>query len=230
MRRWEQIIPAVDREIYARGGYGRETAQGKRPGLLLVDITKAFTGSRPLPMAEAIAEFASSCGERAWEALPHIGRLLAQARAAGIPIVYTTAHSAFNQAGIRTTKAVRDYARPGPDPNGFLDTIAPRPEELVLAKAFASAFFGTPLAAYLRHRGVDSILLAGASTSGCVRATAVDAHSHGYGVFPVEECCFDRSEFSHLVNLFEINSRYGTVIGAERALEWLAGLQRDAAN
>src|SRR5581483_1825513 len=104
--------------------------------------------------------------------------------------------SAFNRAGVRTTKAVRDFDVSAFDPNGFLEQIAPRPGELVIRKAFASAFFGTALATFLRKRGIDTILLGGTSTSGCVRATAVDAHSHGFAVFVVEECCFDRSQFS----------------------------------
>jgi maleamate amidohydrolase len=224
VRDWEQIIPPGDREIYRRGGYGRPVPFGKRPGLLLVDITLAFTGSRRLPITQAIEEFPSSCGERAWQALPDITLLLEASRAAGIPIVYTTADAAFNEAGVRTTKAIRNFSRSGFDPNGFVESIAPQSGELILRKAFASAFFGTSLSTYLRRCDVDSILLAGTSTSGCVRATAVDALSHGFPIFPVEQCCFDRSEFSHLVNLFEINSRYGTVIDIGQALKWLERL------
>ena len=227
MRNWEQVIPAADQEIYRRGGYGHPLPFGKRPALLLVDITLAFTGRRPLPIKEAIEEFPSSCGERAWKALPDIRRLLQASRTIGIPIVYTTGDAAFNEAGVRTTKAIRDFSRPDFDPNGFVDAIAPRAGELVLRKASASAFFGTSLSTYLRRCNVDSILLAGTSTSGCVRATAVDAMSHGFPIFPVEQCCFDRSEFSHLVNLFEINSRYGTVIGSSQAMKWLKGLSED---
>jgi len=224
VRDWERIIPEADREIYRRGGYGRPLPFGARPALLLVDITVAFTGSRPLPIAEAIEEFPSSCGERAWKSLPDISRLLETSRAIGVPIVYTTGDATFNDAGVGTTKAIRTYSHSDLDPNGFIDAIAPRTGEVVLRKAFASAFFGTSLSTYLRRCEVDSILLAGTSTSGCVRATSVDALSHGFPIFPVEECCFDRSEFSHRVNLFEINSRYGTVIDVAQALQWLEGL------
>jgi len=221
MRKWQRIIPTLDRDIYRRGGYGRSLTFGKRPALLLVDATLAFTGTRPLSIAEASKEFPSSCGERAWKAIPYIKRLLEGSRKRAIPIIYTTGDAAFNEAGVRTTKAARNFSGAGPDMNGFVDVIAPKKGELVLRKAFASAFFGTSLATYLRIRGVDTILLAGASTSGCVRSTAVDGHSHGFSVFPVEECCFDRSEFSHLVNLFEINTRYGTVIQVAEALRCL---------
>lgn len=222
MRKWERIVPRQDRKIYRLGGYGRRLPFGRRPTLLLVDITHAFTGSSPMPLAQAVREFPSSCGERAWQALPAVRRLLDRSRARGVPVVYTTGDPTFSEAGVRTTKAIRDFSGAQLDPHGFVEIIAPRKEELVLRKAMASAFFGTPLATYLRRLGVDSILLGGTSTSGCVRATAVDGHSHGFPVFPVEECCFDRSEFSHLATLFEINTRYGTVITLREALRWVA--------
>ena len=86
-----------------------------------------------------------------------------------------------------------------------------------MRKAFGRAFSGTSLATFLRKRGIDTILLGG----GCVRATAIDGHSHGFGIFWIEECCFDRSELSHLVNLFEINTRYGMVVRLGHALRWI---------
>jgi nicotinamidase-related amidase len=221
MREWERVIPAKEREIYRLGGYGRRQSFGKRPVLLLVDITHAFTGSRPMPIKQAIEEFPSSCGAVAWRALPFISRLLYRSRARGIPVVFTTGDTTIIDTGVRTTKAIRNFSGSAVDAHGFVDTIAPRAGELVIRKAMASAFFGTPLASYLRRRGVDSIILGGTSTSGCVRATSVDGHSYGFPVFPVEECCFDRTRTSHLVNLFEINSRYGTVITLAETLRWL---------
>lgn len=223
MREWQKIIPAAEREIYRRGGYSKPQPFGKRPALLLVDMTHAFTGSRPMPILKAIEEFPSSCGNVAWKALPLVKRLLDRSRARGIPIIYTTGDSGLPATGVRTTKAIRDFAGAKVDPHGFVDMIAPREGELVIRKAMASAFFGTPLATYLRKRGVDSIILGGTSTSGCVRATSVDGHSYGFPVFPVEECCFDRSRTSHLVNLFEINTRYGTVVTLAQALRLLGG-------
>lgn len=116
---------------------------------------------------------------------------------------------------------MRDFKGAPLDPHKVVAQLTPRQGELVIRKAMASAFFGTPLATYLRRRNVNSIILGGTSTSGCVRATAVDGHSLGFSVFPVEECCFDRSRTSHLVNLFEINTRYGTVIRLAEASGWL---------
>jgi nicotinamidase-related amidase len=233
MRPWELIVPAEDRAIYARGGYGSKTGSraglGQRPCLLIVDVTFAFTGTRPLPAAEAVREFTTSCGERAWQAIPHIRRLLQACRRRRIPVVYTTGDRSLTDLAVRTTK-VRHLSASRAKPDGFPAPIAPLRGELVVRKAMASAFFGTPLATYLRSRDVDSILLAGVSTSGCVRASAVDAYSSGYPVHVVEECCFDRSEFSHLTNLFDINAKYGSVITLKDALRGLPGPRRARSN
>jgi nicotinamidase-related amidase len=224
MRSWERIVPAEDRAVYARGGYGGKARLGRRPCLLIVDVTFAFTGTRPLPMAKALQEFTTSCGERAWRSIPHLRRLLAVCRRRNVPVVYTTGDDSLTKLAVRTTK-VRHVSGSRARPDGFAAPIRPVRGELVVRKAMASAFFGTPLTTYLRSRDVDSILLAGVSTSGCVRASAVDAYSNGYPVFVVEECCFDRSEFSHLASLFDINNKYGSVITLEDALRAVSRLR-----
>src|SRR6266852_2529428 len=91
---------------------------------------------------------------------------------------------------------------------GIRPEFKPRPEDVVITKVRASAFFGTPLAAHLTQLGVQSVIVCGESTSGCVRASAVDAYSHGFHVTLVEECCFDRSPLSHKVNLFDMHHKY----------------------
>ena len=92
--------------------------------------------------------------------------------------------------------------------------------------ARASAFFGTHLITYLLSKGVDSLLVAGTTTCGCVRGTVLDGYSYGFPVFVVEECVFDRSRTSHLVNLYEMNSKYATVIELAEALNYVEGLKR----
>ena len=155
MRAWERFFSKTEREIYRAGGYGKRAAFGAHPALLLVDITYAFTGSRPMPIKTAIKEFPSSCGVQAWKALPFVKQLLEQSRAAGIPVIYTTGDDNFTDVGVCTTKAVRDFKGSSLDPHGIVAKIAPRKDELVMRKAMASAFFGTPLATYLRRRGID---------------------------------------------------------------------------
>jgi maleamate amidohydrolase len=226
MRPWQEIVPEEDRAHYARGGYGGKLEFGSRPCLLLIDVTYSFTGTRPLPMAEAVREFTTSCGERAWKAIPFIKRLLAECRKRKVPVIYTTGDDTFTRLAVRTTK-VNHVAGARVDPHGFAAGLKPHEGELVLRKAMASAFFGTALTTYLRSRGADCILLAGVSTSGCVRASAVDAYSNGYPVFVVEECCFDRSNFSHLASLFDINAKYGSVITLDEAFKALGRLGKE---
>ena len=97
----------------------------------------------------------------------------------------------------------------------------PQPHDVTITKQRASVFFGTPLVAHLTQLGVQTLVICGESTSGCVRATAVDAYSHGYHVVLVEECCFDRSLLSHKVNLFDMHQKYADVISVQDAIDYL---------
>ena len=103
--------------------------------------------------------------------------------------------------------------------------IRPRKDEYVVHKARASAFFGTHLITYLTRKNVDSLIITGCTTSGCVRSTVIDGFSSGFPVFVVEEGVFDRSQFSHLVNLYEMNSKYATVVTRDEALAHVNGLR-----
>jgi nicotinamidase-related amidase len=104
------------------------------------------------------------------------------------------------------------------------DPIKPLPSELVIKKVKASGFFGTPLLSCLRNARTDCLLIAGVSTSGCVRATVIDAFSYNFSVFVVEECTFDRFELSHLVNLWDMDAKYANVITIEEAVAAVNGL------
>ena len=105
----------------------------------------------------------------------------------------------------------------------IVPTLAPRPGELVARKARASAFFDTPVATWLRQLDVDTLVVAGETTSGCVRASVVDAYSHGFAVVVVEEATFDRSTLSHKVNLYDMNLKYASVLHLDEILAYLAG-------
>ena len=105
-----------------------------------------------------------------------------------------------------------------------MPAIAPQPRELVIRKHKPSAFFGTPLASFLVQLGVDSLLLAGTTTSGCVRATAVDAFSQNYRVAVVEEGCFDRGQASHALSLFDLHAKYADVVSLAETLAFVEGL------
>jgi nicotinamidase-related amidase len=206
---WDDVIDQATRTIYA--AYERERRIGSRPAILAVDLYNlAFEGG-PLNVAELQATHPSSCGTYAWNAVRPITRLLTLARGRGIPIVYTTddvaAHASGAVAPTRrggARRTARDYEiRP---------EFAPEPDDLIIRKQRASAFFGTPLVAHLVAHGIDTVVVCGETTSGCVRASVVDAYSYGFHVAVVEECCFDRNLLSHKVNLFDLHHKYADVM------------------
>jgi nicotinamidase-related amidase len=222
MRPWQAAFPDFDRQVYAKAAFGDRQPFGQRPALLIIDVVESFTGTRPQNVLESIDEYRTSCGDQGWEALDSIRRLLDACRDHRLPVVYTKGDVTDKYfcgdsiKGISPVEVLRIYSTP------IASAIAPLPTEYVLEKTKASAFFGTPLASYFYRLGVDSLLVCGTSTSGCVRASVVDAFSHNFTVFVVEEGCFDRSPFSNLVNLFEMNAKYANVITLEEALAHVA--------
>lgn len=227
-RWWEALFSAEDRQVYntyQAPSAERRPPDGRRPALLVVDVTRAFCGEPGQSLQESIREWPPSCGPHAWEAMPHVQRLLQAARSAQRLVVYTTAdpqaHAYYG--GVVTSK------RPGVPPvvsrPGAVDIpepIAPQAGELVLRKPKASAFFATPLVTHLLREGVDSLLVCGATTSGCVRATVVDGFSWGFPTYLAEEATFDRSRLSHGVGLYEMNAKYAPVLSVDEAACWLA--------
>jgi nicotinamidase-related amidase len=124
-------------------------------------------------------------------------------------------------------RATRRRAEPvDPAVYAIRPEFEPQPADVVITKLRASAFYGTPLAAHLTQLGVKSVIVCGESTSGCVRASAVDAYSHGFHVTLVEECCFDRSLLSHKVNLFDMHHKYADVLQLDGVVAHLQGLRR----
>lgn len=228
MREWQNFFPEEERRIYEKAGYKGRQPFGRNPALLIIDVILGFTGTKPMDVMEAIDEFPTSCGKVAWEGLPKIRELLEACRKVNIPVVYSKGDAEFKEAMGNATKRVvgqKDLEKLGMD---FPDMIKPLDGEFVVRKARASVFFGTHLVTYLVNKGVDSLLVTGTSTGGCVRATVLDGYSYGLPVFVVEECVFDRSRTSHLVNLFEMNAKYANVITLAEALACIRGLEGQA--
>lgn len=220
-RAWWDWMAAEDRELYADAGYmERQRIQGKAC-LLVIDVTMAFTGTRPLPIREAAKEYPTSAGQAAWDALPGIELLLEAFRAAQLPVVFTNRDVAGQQA-IGQTATKRAGTGDAADGTGFLPSVAPRPGEWVCVKTRASAMYGTPLQTYLLRHGVTTLVICGGLTCTCVRATATDAYSAGFQVLVVEDGCFDRTRQQHLANLFDINAKFGTVLTAAEVRDQLA--------
>lgn len=231
-RIWDRYLSEQDR---ARAGGSPQPLMGfgAKPALLLVDMYRWVFGDKPEPLLEAVKTWPGSCGLPGWDALPHIQRLLAAARDAGIPVAYVTGLSE-QESGVKEWRYANRGARPAPKTQDaayedrvsrmydIVDEVAPLPGEVVLKKTAPSAFFGTPLVNHLIKEGVDTVIVAGETTSGCVRASVVDGCSHRFRMVVPEECSFDRDEAPHAINLFDMHQKYADVVPLAEALDSLA--------
>ena len=229
---WDDILTERDRQVFASAGYGQRQGFGSRPAVLVVDVNYNFVGDIPEPILDSIKKYRNSCGEEGWQGIYQIKKLLDAARARGIPIFYSTApsHRLALQAGRwhgKNSRGTEDFHSRAQHGNDIVKEIAPHEGDVVILKDKPSVFFGTPLMSYLHELQVDTLLVAGTTTSGCVRATVVDAFSYNFRVVVVEECVFDRGQASHKVNLFDMQAKYADVVSLETALHYLAELPRD---
>jgi maleamate amidohydrolase len=196
------------------GVWGNRIGFGQRPALLLIDFMQGYT-------TEGAPLFAPGVVSAVEESIA----LLATARQTGIPVIHTNIryHAGhFANGGIWVKKApvMKDMVDGNPLA-AFCPQVAPRTTEVVLTKQYASAFFGTSLASMLVALGVDTLLLVGCSTSGCIRASAVDAVQHGFRTIVVRECVGDRHHGPHEANLFDIDNKYGDVVAKQEAIDYL---------
>ncbi|MBV9121584.1 MAG: isochorismatase family protein [Chloroflexi bacterium] len=229
-RVWEPFLSDRDRAVFEGAGYGVRQGFGQRPALLIVDVNYNFVGDRREPVEESIKRFRNSCGYEGWAAVDAIRDLLAAARDKGIPVVYSTG---VNRSDGRH-RGAWDYknSRNGEDVQGaaaeigqhIVREIAPWPREFVIEKLKPSMFFGTPLVGHLLEWKVDQLLVVGGTTSGCVRATAVDGFSHNFRVALVEEGCFDRGQASHALSLWDLQAKYADVVPVAETISYIEGL------
>ncbi|MGH3090870.1 MAG: isochorismatase family protein [Gaiellaceae bacterium] len=197
-------------------GFHGRAGLGTRPAVLVVDMSVGFTNPDS-PLACDLEEVVVA-----------IERLLRVGRAAGLPVIYTTV--AYDEGGKQAAAAFIDKVpalltlEAG---TGWVEIdprIAPQADEPVLTKLFASAFFGTTLASLLVAAGCDSVIVTGASTSGCVRATVVDALQHGYRPLVPREAVGDRNPEAHEASLYDIDAKYGDVVSLDEAVDYLEEL------
>jgi maleamate amidohydrolase len=195
---------------YNRGGFGGALQPGKKPALLLVDVVVAYlTPGQPL------------YSPRFETALASCERLTAAARKAGVPVIFTNV--VYRAGGIdgglfyKKVPALEAFLEGSPL-GAFPDTLQPRADEVVVTKQYASSFFGTSLAATLTSMGVDSLFITGFSTSGCVRASALDALQNGFVPLVVADACGDRDERPHEANLFDLSKKYAEVLSEAEAI------------
>lgn len=221
-----QPIVSIDAETQAaadnyKGVWGQRIGFGCKPALLVIDFMKTYTTLGAPLFAQGVVD-----------AVARTPRLLSAAREAGVPVIHTNIlYRAHNCAdgGVWVKKApVMKALVPGSPLADFCDGVEPLPGEPVVTKQYASAFFGTGLAPMLHAEGIDTVILAGCSTSGCIRASAVDAVQHGFRTIVVSDCVGDRHIGPHEANLFDIDAKYGDVVGLDEALEEIRRIGRQA--
>lgn len=198
---------------YARAGFGGRLSVGQKPALLVIDVVMAYLDpSSPLYAGVENALAANV-------------RLVEAARAAGVPVIFTNV--VYQPGGLdggqffRKVPALKAFES-GSAMGAFAPSLQPLAGELVVSKQYPSAFFGTSLASTLHAAGIDTLLMGGFSTSGCVRASALDALQHGFAPFVVRQACGDRSQAPHEANLFDMQAKMAEVIDEARALEIFA--------
>jgi maleamate amidohydrolase len=201
---------------YVTAGFNQRLGFGSRPALLVVDFVKAYL-TRENPLYAGVEPALAAATE-----------LLRASRAASLPVIYTQVRyepGAPPGPFFRKVQALRNFV--GDSPAGEIcDELAPDPGDVVIRKQFASAFFETPLRQVLDERGVDSVLIAGLSTSGCVRATAVDAVQSGFIPLVVRDAVGDRAAGPHAASLFDLDAKYADVVSLAEALAYLRALPR----
>ncbi len=218
------IIPEEDRKIieerYRRNGIDSLTEIGKRPVVLVVDMTNGFVDDK----------FPTGYSKTGIPCATSIGRLLVETRNRDIPTIYTKdveetgeLYSLHRGAWNFKGKPVSDEMKE--EYNTIYAPLKPGDRDLVLRKSKPSAFFGTPLIALLNYMKADSIILTGMVTSGCIRATALDAFNYNYRVILPAECVADRSQISHEVSLFDLDAKYASVLPLKEVLELLKKLR-----
>jgi maleamate amidohydrolase len=213
---WEKYFDPQDLKNYETSGFGKNYGIGKNPALIIVDVTYGFTGEEAEPIEESIKKYPASCGEVSWKAISHTKELLKTARETGIPVFYTIIEGSKHQTNERIAVKGTLFSHPamleGEKGTWIVEELKPQLGETVISKKKPSAFFGTPLVSYLMEHQIDSVIVVGCTTSGCIRSTVVDAFSYNYQVIVPEECVFDRSITSHAINLFDMQQKYADVV------------------
>jgi nicotinamidase-related amidase len=208
-----------DLDYFEKGGMGEEVGWGENPAVIVVDMTDAFVDG----------EYATGRTDTGQAAVEANETLLEAAREAGFPVIYTTPTS----AGVypEDYRSSGDSDEMSEDRRAILTTgnvvsppIAPEEDDVVIEKPAPSAFFDTHLANLLHHYGIDTLIVTGMTTSGCVRATVVDGKSSGFRVIVPEECAADRSISSHEMSLFDMDMKYADVRPLETVLDAIAEL------
>jgi len=227
---WTGVIPESELQAYRSTGWGKPVGLGARPALLIIDVQYRTTGTVPRPFAEAIEEFPTACGDIAWQAVAKIRPLLAFFRKSGFPVLFPHVAPKLAYDGGRFAAKMPSVMTVPAHGYDFVSEVAPLQNDILIAKRHPSAFFGTALPSYLVDLGVDSLVITGCTTSGCIRSSVVDAFSYNYKVAVPQDCVYDRSSVTHAVNLFDMAQKYADVMPSEQLLELLTARHAGSTN
>jgi len=230
-RIWDKFLTERDKAVFDAAGFGAKAGYGLRPALLIVDVTYGFAGDRPEPILESIKRWSSSSGAESWDAIAVIKRVSGASRAKCLPVIFSHGqvrsdnwdNGSWSWKNKRTVEAAA-HRGSSLGFNDIVTDIAPQQRDIVIPKQKPSAFFGTNLASYLVLLGCDSVIVAGTTTSGCVRATVIDAFSNNFRSIVIEDACFDRAQTSHAVSLSDMHAKYADVVPSSDVLKYVDGL------
>jgi len=214
---WDDVIPKEDLEMFAKSKFGGEREYGKKPAIVVVDMTYGFVDDA----------YPLGCSKMGWPAVHAIKTLLDKGRDKGIPVFFTRGEHSRTPTERHRWKH-HAWAEPSaldPKEHQIVEEIKPKSDEVVITKIFPSAFFGTNLASMLIFHNVDTVLVTGMVTSGCVRASVVDAFSYNLIVVIPEECVGDRGIVSHKVSLFDMHMKYADVAPLTKIVSYLDGIR-----
>lgn len=218
---WGKFLSDRDKEHDKLWGKTELSGFGSNPALLLIDMYYSVVGFERLPIFESMKTWPMSMGLEGWEAIDETVSLLATARACGIPVIHVKGLETDIEPWVhrkREGSTMSDeMRRKGAQ---IVEEVAPIEGELVIEKAAASSFQGTPLAFHLNGLGIDTVICCGESTSGCVRASVVDGATERYRMGVVAECVYDRTEASHYINLYDMHQKYADVVPKDMVIEY----------
>ena len=219
---WDDVTDDAMRTIYR--AYARPLGIGARPAVLAIDLYKMVFAGDPVPPEQQQDRYPSTCGIYAHNAIAPIASLFATARSADVPVVHVTGGK-LRYSGSTNRRIMNDSG----DAWDFQPECAPLPGEVIIEKYRASGFYGTTLVSELVRRQIDTLIVVGESTSGCMRATTVDGYSNGFHMVVVEDGVFDRSWLNHCINLFDLHHKYADVMTSKTVQGLLTGRAATAA-
>lgn len=206
-------------DLYKKAGYGqKEVGFGKSPALLMVDFQNAFIGD----------EYVTGRSPFIKEASEQTADLLALARIHGIPVIYTVVAYREDKWDIGNWKTDISWITLQSHAAEVTPILSPIENEPIVIKKYPSAFFGTEVSTLLTTKGVDTVIVTGCTTSGCVRATIIDSFSYGFKTIVPEECVGDQSKEQHRSNLFDVNARYADVVSKKRVVAYFKSITKES--